>query len=221
MTTTPDPFVHFDGAYVLGALDADDRAAFEAHLATCDACRARVEEVRPTAALLAGMTGADLLAEPVPMPDTLLPGLLRKAGVERTRRRWLTASLAAVAAACLIALVVVVWPSTKAAGPARQQLQAVQASPVRATAALVDRKWGTEIDLRCTYSLDSDGGAVPAVPYRLIVVDTSNKSYDAGSWTLVRGGTTTFTGGIAVPRDKIAKVQVTWPNGKPILQLTL
>ena len=33
--TTPDPFAQLDAAYALGALDADDLAAFEAHLRTC------------------------------------------------------------------------------------------------------------------------------------------------------------------------------------------
>jgi hypothetical protein len=213
--TAQDSFVHFDGAYVLGALDPADRAAFEAHLATCPECRARVDEVAGTAALLGGLTDAEVLSEPASMPDTLLPGLLRKANQERTRRRWLTTGLATVAAACLIALVTVLWPSTNSAGAPARELQAVQASPVHATAALVAHRWGTEIDLYCRYD-----GIVPAVPYRLVVIDKSNKSYDAGSWTLVPGGVTNFSGGTEVPRDQIAKVQITLPNGKPILQLT-
>lgn len=40
-------------AYALGALDADERGAFEQHLATCATCRANVAELRETAALLA------------------------------------------------------------------------------------------------------------------------------------------------------------------------
>lgn len=40
-------------AYALGALDADERSAFEQHMATCAQCRANVAELRETAALLA------------------------------------------------------------------------------------------------------------------------------------------------------------------------
>jgi anti-sigma-K factor RskA len=40
------------GAYVLEAMPADEREAFEAHLATCAACREEVEELRPAAAAL-------------------------------------------------------------------------------------------------------------------------------------------------------------------------
>lgn len=39
-------------AYALGALDDDERAAFEAHLATCDACAAEVRAHAEVAALL-------------------------------------------------------------------------------------------------------------------------------------------------------------------------
>ncbi len=40
-------------AYALGALDANDVGAFEQHLTTCPICRAEVEELRQTAAMLA------------------------------------------------------------------------------------------------------------------------------------------------------------------------
>jgi len=40
-------------AYALGALDTDERAAFEEHLASCAMCRAETDELRETAAMLA------------------------------------------------------------------------------------------------------------------------------------------------------------------------
>src|SRR5689334_19113870 len=110
-----DPFEHDDAAYVMGILDADERRAFEAHLMVCDACAERVRALRTTAALLDQIDEADLVrldAEAEPVPDTLLPGLLRRAGVSRRRQRWITSGLSALAAACLIALAVIVWPSS-------------------------------------------------------------------------------------------------------------
>jgi anti-sigma-K factor RskA len=45
--TTPHADVKANAAaYVLGSLDADDRRAFEAHLATCDECAAEVQSFR-------------------------------------------------------------------------------------------------------------------------------------------------------------------------------
>lgn len=54
-----DPYLTWDGPYVLGALDPDERHEFEMHLSECDACRTAVAE-------LAGLPG--LLAR-VPVPD--------------------------------------------------------------------------------------------------------------------------------------------------------
>lgn len=45
-------------AYALGSLDVDERDAFEAHLVTCETCRAEVAELREAAAMLAYATPA-------------------------------------------------------------------------------------------------------------------------------------------------------------------
>ncbi len=37
---TADPYTRLDAAYLLGALDADERLAYEAHPAICRRCRA-------------------------------------------------------------------------------------------------------------------------------------------------------------------------------------
>lgn len=49
---TPD-LHHLAAAYALDALDADERAAFEAHYPTCEICSAEVVDYRATAAELA------------------------------------------------------------------------------------------------------------------------------------------------------------------------
>lgn len=61
----PDPFEHDDAAYLLGALDGAELAAFEEHLAGCAACSARVAALRPAVGALAaaGHAGRDVLAE--------------------------------------------------------------------------------------------------------------------------------------------------------------
>ena len=50
------------GPYALGALDEEERASFEAHLATCDICAAEVRELREVAGLLATAARADRAA---------------------------------------------------------------------------------------------------------------------------------------------------------------
>lgn len=218
--TSVDPFVHYDAAYAFGALDPADRVAFEGHLADCADCRDRVAEARRTVALLSAagtMPATPDSPEDAP-PDLLLPRLLRAAGRERRRRRLVTGGLAGLAAACVVALVVAVWPVTGDDGgnePPPRPFVAVRSAPVEASALLVSRTWGTEIKLQCRYTRQLQQGTT----YRLVVVDTARKTYDAGGWTL--GGTTTdFTGGTEVPKDDIALVQITLADGRPILQLT-
>jgi anti-sigma factor RsiW len=210
-----DVFRFDDGPYVLGALDEADRLAFEAHLLTCAECRERVAELRPTADLLGGITAADL-EDVAPVPETMLPGLLARARRERRRRRAGTVSLGAVAAAAAAALVVVAWPASKPSAPVAEAFAPVRPSPVSATAALVARHWGTEIDLHCHYAEESER----SVPYQLVVTDRGHHSFIAGTWTLAPGNDTDFTGGTAVPRADIELVQITLPDGTPILQLT-
>ncbi|MFN2561255.1 MAG: anti-sigma factor [Jatrophihabitans sp.] len=216
--TAIDPFRHDDAAYVLGALDDADRAAFEAHLLTCADCRARVEELRPTADLLTGVPLSALTNDDPapPMPDTLLPGLLRRARHERRRRGVVIAAVTAVAAACVAAVAIVVTSGESGSSkPAPRAFAAVTQSPVTATARLVAERWGTEIDLRCHYPQ----GVATYTPYALVVIDKEHHRYVGGSWTLVPGKTISFTGGTSVPRGDIDRVQITRSDGTPILEL--
>jgi anti-sigma factor RsiW len=90
---TADPYARLDAAYLLGALDAEDHLAYEAHLAICPRCRAGLAEISASPSLLAGLDESVFAAPPevapTPVPDTLLPRLLQAAGRERARRRWL------------------------------------------------------------------------------------------------------------------------------------
>jgi len=57
-------------AYALGALDDEERASFETHLATCDTCAAEVRELRDVAGLLAA--GVPQIAPPPALRDRIL-----------------------------------------------------------------------------------------------------------------------------------------------------
>jgi anti-sigma factor RsiW len=217
-----DPFTSSDAAYVLGALDGEERRAFEAHLLDCPDCQARVDEARETLAMLSVLpTAADggtWVPEPESPPDTLLPSLLRTAR-RSNRRRWALTAVGTAVAACLAALAIVL--TTGGSGPSQppaQALSAVQPSVLTASARLVPRAWGTQIDLHCAYpSSDRDRFA-----YNLVVIDRSNRSHHAGDWTLVPGKAgIDFQGGTSVPKDQIAKVQITTTTGVPLLELRL
>jgi anti-sigma factor RsiW len=215
--TAEDPFLHDDAAYVLGALSDDEREAFEAHLATCADCRARVAEVRGVPSLLAGITAADLVEEAP--PETLLPGLLRLARRRRHRQRWLVAGLGAVAAACLIALVAVAWPfSSSGGGTAVAQARsfhAVGQTFVHADAVLIAKPWGTQIDVHCSYA----EGVNKPFPYSLRVYDAEGDTDNLGSWLVPVGQDMKYQTGTRYPVNDIAKLQIVKPDGTPVLEL--
>ena len=211
---TSDPFAMFDGAYVLGALSDADRDAFEAHLVECDACSASVRELGDLPALLATVPESALVDEAPPL--SLLPALQRRARSAVRRRRWIVSGVAA-AAACVLALAVVVsWPTS---GPSSHPvaMTAVASAPISATADVRDVGWGTKIELVCRYYETSQ----PVRPYALVVVDRSGKHHDLGSWNLGPGKATTYQSGIALPRSQVKEVDITTLSGKPLLALPL
>jgi hypothetical protein len=169
-----------------------------------------------------GTANGSLLADTPPMPETLLPGLLHRARRERRSRRIGIGLLASAAAACLIALVVAVWPTSSNAPsvsrPQARAMVAVTQSNVTATAALQSKPWGPEIDLHCKYANTNEQDHWT---YWLRVVDRSGRSHSAGAWQIRGGHAINFVGGTEVHRDRIARVQVTLPDGTPVLQLSL
>ena len=130
------------GAYVLHALDADERAAFEAHLADCAQCRAEVRELADAAARLGSADEvvppermrADVLGEVVRTPqvparpdaDDDLSGRRRARATGRpgsgTRRTaWLAVAAAVVAVVALVLGGLLVQARSERSTLARQQ----------------------------------------------------------------------------------------------------
>ncbi len=122
------------GAYAVDALDDDERARFEQHLAECAECRSEVASLREAASLLAETTAT---APPAGLRDKVLtsittvrplppePGEAPVVSLSSRRRRRTTAWLAAAAAVIAIGGGGVVWQQTHDESPSRvEQLQA-------------------------------------------------------------------------------------------------
>jgi anti-sigma-K factor RskA len=200
--SSSDPFEMFDGAYVLGALSDDDRRAYEAHLAECDACAASVRELQDLPQALATVSPAALSDDPP--PASLLPALERRVRRVRHRRRWAAGGLAAAAAACIVALAIV---ATRPDQPSRHPvaMRAVGAVPIRATVDVRSVGWGTRIDVVCMYQKQVAAGR----SYALVVVDRKGVPHPLGTWNLVPGKEAKYESGTSLHRDEIASVQIT------------
>jgi putative zinc finger protein len=220
---TADPYARLDAVYLLGALDAGERLGYEAHLAACRRCRASLAEVSQIPPLLAGLDESVFAppppAAPAPVPDTLLPRLLRAAGRERARRRWLTTGLGLLAAAGATVLIVIAGPAGSRPGPAPRAMAALAATAVHATIALRPRSWGTEIDLTCWYQRGA--AEPPSDRFELVAHGPGGATYDLGGWRLVPGRKVVFTSGTALSGTQLENLQITQPSGAAILALAV
>lgn len=224
-----DEFAHLDAAYVLGALGQEERRAYEKHLDQCPACGRSVREMAGMPALLAHVDESVFLAEKddVPVPETLLPGLLRE--VRRARRRRM--AWAGAAAAAVIAVGgAVAW--TQLGGPGTDEpvsvspavtplpMEQVDQSVVRASIAMEEVAWGTKLELTCSYVASADPYTSGETPAYLLTVQTRDGDWQqVATWKAVPGRTITVSAATAAAADDIASVEVRTLSGSPVLEL--
>ncbi|MEO5852875.1 MAG: zf-HC2 domain-containing protein [Nocardioides sp.] len=233
-----------DGAYVLGALAPTERQEYERHLAGCHPCSRSVRELAGLPGLLGRLDASALDDEPLaPLPDTLLPALLRETRLAERRRLLLATGLAAAAA--VVAGVLVTYavlggasPTPQAdpgpgasagpsagsspiasASPAALAMAAVGRAPVAGRLLVEDVAWGTRLGLTCTYS----GAAADAAgaTYLLVVRFTDGRTEQVGTWQALSGRTMQVTGATAARRGDIAAIEVRLASGMTVLTLRI
>lgn len=128
------------GAYAVDALDPEERARFEAHLAVCADCRAEVAGLQEAAALLGDLSAA---TPPPALRDRVLADISKVRPLPppvvdltaRRRPRWVNAVAAAAAAAAFFGGGAAVWQVThdntsELGNPADSVIQAADAQHV-------------------------------------------------------------------------------------------
>lgn len=172
---------------------------------------------------------ADSAGPPVAaaVPETLLPGLLARAARRERRRKLMLGGIGGIAAAAVIALAVVLGTGLSRPSPAPEvagqvlTMRSMDGGALQATATVTGKPWGTAITLHCHY----EGGDWPgsgSSPYGrpvyvLQVTDTDGSVHDLGSWGVSSNRDTVFTGGTALPPDKIGRIEVLGTDGTPVL----
>jgi anti-sigma-K factor RskA len=200
-------------AYVLGALPAAERPAYEAHLAECGDCRQAVADLAGIPGLLSRVSPDDL-ADPLPLPDTLVPGLVRAVRRTGRRRRLVMGSLAAAAVVLAVAgtAVVVDGPDDE---PPLEAMTAVVDVPVTASAALVQRPWGTEITMDCEYTDTTKWSR----PYALVAVTGAGKTFEIATWVVGPSRAASISGSVPVQPEEIDRLEIRSASGTPLLRL--
>ena len=222
-----DELAHLDAAYVLDALDAEDREVFEQHLASCSACAQAVREIEPIPRLLSRVDESEFRSdeETGPVPETLLPRLLHEVrSRQRRRRRWaLAAAAAVVVLAGATAVVWTAWPDDDpiAASPTAATMQQVGQDVLRASLAMEEVPWGTRLELTCTYDAPAGGyrDDAPTPAYTLAIRTGDGRWEQVATWRAVPGRTVTVTGATAAGADDITSVEVRSASGRALLEL--
>lgn len=230
-------FAHDDGAYVLGALSPAERQEFELHLDDCPRCARSVRELAGLPGLLSRLDAEVLESSPAsePVPETLLPSLVREA--RRTQRRR-TFVIAAVAAAASVAIAVgshavtgalngVGTPAAQSSAtavsssPAGRAMVPLEAGPVRASLALASVQWGTRIDLTCTYSSAADDPYHRSWPaaYALVIRTRDGRVEQVATWRGLPGRTMEVTAATASGLAEIVSAEVRTADGEAVLRL--
>ena len=205
---------HLSGAYAVDALDADERAAFEEHLAVCADCRAEVAELSATAHSLSSLTeatpppslrasvltgisqvrplppipeDAGQPADPADLADRSDPAQAH-ATVVPLRRRTST-WFAAAAAAAVIAVGGLVWsPWADDAGslsPVDQVAAAADAKRVSSTTGAVTAEVAYSRQLgRAALSVNGLTPAPDGSTYQLWLLDSGGAASSAGLLTV-------------------------------------
>jgi len=227
-------FAHQDGSYVLGALSPVERRGFEQHLESCPRCAQAVRELAGLPGLLARVD-AEVLQSPAPedpVPETLLPALVREVRRGRRRRSLATGGLVAAAAATVAVASLSLTgvpggdgtptasprPATSVSTPVYHPMRTVGGAPVTGRIAFEPVLWGTRLDLVCSYTAAPSRYQEEGAAYTLVVRTKDGRSQQVATWRGVPGRTMALPAATSARRGQIDSVEVR-SAGQAILEL--
>ncbi len=224
------------GPYVLGVLDAAEVREVEDHLRGCADCRQQLAELEEMKQFLGEVPPEAFLDGPPTDGDLLLQRTLRAARamgepaapavVASRRSRWLmaAASVAVIVAAALGGGVLI---GRETAEYASDQPTVVAGSRhATATEASTGARMATTVEPRAGWSWVNVRitGLKAGAECEMVVTDTDGETHVAGSWVVTEDAAregSKFGGGVLVPIDQVASVEVKTSQGEHVVTTTL
>ncbi|WP_127507048.1 anti-sigma factor family protein [Actinoplanes solisilvae] len=225
--TTPE---HVDLAgYLVDTLTPEQRRAADAHLTTCDECRAEVDSLREWTAALQAVPEPMLLEGPPDGCDLLLQRTLRQVRTESSGRR--RRHLGLISAAAALAALAAIGGGIYAGRSTAPTEQLAQPAPASQPTAVPGTRTGTAVDpttgARITVAVAPAAGwvrvnaAVSGIPAGercvLEVVGRDGYTVQAGSWLVSPAGETggtTLNGSALIDPADVRSVRVVTTTGK-------
>jgi anti-sigma factor RsiW len=222
-------------AYVLGALDADEVRAVDAHVAGCAECRTELQELAEMETALGEVPPEAFLDGPPEGGDLLLQRTLRQVRKERSREDRPRRLLVAAGVAALLAVAVgggtligrasapsapgaqgSAPPTASAtAGGARTFAASNPATGASMTVALTSAPGWVKVHVKAE-------GIKAGLKCRLVIVDKHGGTTEAGSWlvspTGERMGTMLDGSALVAPAD-VASVEVVTFDGQKLVSV--
>ncbi|WUH93843.1 zf-HC2 domain-containing protein [Streptomyces sp. NBC_00433] len=187
---------HMDvGAYLLGALDDEEMARFEAHLLDCELCGQELDELSGVVPVLDELRDDGLGFPEMPSGDAVLDRLLAEVSGERRahrRRRLISVAAAAILVVGGPAVAVLATQDGGGSPAAVQSFGSDQhtasdpATGVSAVVGVTDKGWGSVVDLRLT-------GVEGPLTCSLIAFGANGKAQTVATWSVPAGGYGTDT----------------------------
>jgi hypothetical protein len=223
-----DDLAEWDAAYVLGALNLEERRTYESYLAANPARAAELTELagmpgilntlsRDEAVALTNLAGAPPIEQ---RPDNVAS--LAHAAVKRqrrSRRTWLAAAVAS-AAALLIAGGVVgatVFPRSPAPTVALQAMQPTPHGGLTAELAVTEKKWGTQLNWACQYTKVWSRNVKS---YDIVVTTRDGAQQAVGSWKPAGDEATGLSAATSIPTSQIRTVDIRETGSNEPLAIT-
>ena len=214
----PDDVGEWDAAYVLGALDSEDRRTYENYLAANPERSAELTELTPMPDILNVLSPEEALAltdlaggPPADDRHDNVASLAQAAAdrQRRSRRAGLAVVVAAAAALAIVGGVVgaTVFPRTTGS------VQTVAMAPMQpgsrpgltAQLAVTEKKWGTELNWACEYTKD---WARDVESYDIVVTTNSGGQVVVGSWRPAGDEATGLSAATSVPTSEIRIIDI-------------
>lgn len=212
-------FREYVAAYVLDALEPDESALLQEHLADCTACQDELAAVAWIPPLLPLVDAAEVErlegtseAPPPRLLERLVADVAREARTPRGRR--VTAMVGA--AAVLVGVGALSTASELSSG--HQQASTVQAvdprTHVHAAVTVSSRSWGSQLGLTLT-------GAYPNGTCSLVARSDDGRSDTAATWVASSQGTASVPGATSIPAGHLKELDVVTSTGYQLVRIVL